>query len=192
MWGGPRGVPLRALSEQAEWRGAQRESGCPAAARCWSRRPSCMHSCPRGCPWPASPVGPGVGVGAEERAQEVVAKARVPSGALGLPAALLLPRSGAGENTCCRMLEKLCPADRSRTGDQVCLGAPSVPERVYQCVLAATALCWRACCEVVKEARGHAQGRSSCPPLLQWVSPRSAHRTQTSLHSVPTSRTRLL
>lgn len=138
--GGPRGVPLRALSEQAEWRGAQRESGCPAAAGCWSRRPSCMHSCPRGCPWPASPVGPGVGAGAEERAQEVVAKARVPSGALGLPAALLLPRSGAGENTCCRMLEKLCPADRSRTGNQVCLGAPSVLARMCQCVLAATAL----------------------------------------------------
>ena len=40
-------------------------------------------------------VGPGVGAGAEERAQEVVAKAGVLSGALGLPAALLLPRSGA-------------------------------------------------------------------------------------------------
>lgn len=83
---------------QGGWRGAQRESGRAAAARCCCSRPSCVHSCPRGCPWPASPAGPGVGAGAVERAQEVVAKAGVPSGALGLPAALLLPRSGAGGN----------------------------------------------------------------------------------------------
>lgn len=129
--------------------------------------------------------GRGEGAGSGSQGQGTIRRAGAPScvAASQVRSWRKYVLSDAGEALPCRQIPDRKP------GLPWCAFRPCADVSVCPCCHSSLV---RACCEVVKEARGHAQGRSSCPPLLQWVSPWSAHRTQTSLHSVPTSRTRLL